>query len=655
MDRLDTINRTSFPMNVPPPTLCGDIDTPRPLRAVKGRLKLEGWCLLKGENKPPAVRLSCDAFILPITNSVERPDLATQMPDESAALNSGFSFDEQVPSGVHLARVEGQLTDGSWHPFKSLCLAVEAVPFKASFDALGPSPKLTKRIHLEGWALHPEKIVQTLALRYGHRELTCTLGKHRRDLPAIYPESSHAEQAGFKSVTILDAGVGELRVKATFADNSTAIASTPYNVAIATDENIGAEIDLQGKRIRFPETPSLPEQPEPEKTTHPLNVLFVLHGSFASNSALHVTALANELAIMGHSCAVAVTHDIDTLKAHRVSHFTAVLHADAGQGVVYPNQTGPDIIHAWTTRENVRILTDQLRRLHPKSKVLIHLEDNEQHILAEQLGLTTEQLDQSTDGQLEKLITAELSHPKRSSEFLSSCDGMTIINERLKEFVPLTCPHHIFWPAADSSCFYQRPPTNEFRHIIDRAEDETVLFYHGNVHASNAAEVKELYQAIAQLNREGIPTTLIRTGLDTVDFLQDLAPNVAQHVLTLGQIPHHHHLPDIMALADFFVQPGTADTFNDYRFPSKLPEFFSIGRPVILPLTNLGRIVHHGQDAYVLDNADAAGISQAVKELRSDSSLRQQLSQGAIAFAQKHFSWSRSAAELAKFYRQLTR
>jgi glycosyltransferase involved in cell wall biosynthesis len=640
-------------MNSNPPTLRGDADTPRPLRAKKGRLKLEGWCLLSGEKKPPAVRLSCDAFTLPITNRVDRPDLATQMPDQSAALNSGFSFDEQVPPGIHLARLEGQSTDGSWQTFKTLCLAVESVPFSVGLDSLVSSTEITKRIHLEGWALHPEKPVESLTLRYGHRELTCRLGKNRRDLPSLYPQSPHAKQAGFKSATILDAGYGALRVKATFADSSIAIASTPYQVAIASDENVGAEIDLQGTRIGFPKNSSFSELPALEKTSHPLNVLFVLHGSFASNSALHVTALANELATMGHSCTVAVTHDIDTLKQYRVSNFTAILHTDADQSVIYPNETGPDIIHAWTTRENVRILTDQLRRQHSTAKVLIHLEDNEQHILAEQLGLTKEQLDQSTDCEWEKLISSDLSHPQRSLDFLSSCDGMTIINENLNEFVPANHPHHLLWPAADSSCFYERLPTKEFRHILDRAEDETVLFYHGNVHASNAAEVKELYLAIEQLNREGFPTTLIRTGLDTVDFLQDLAPKVAQHVLTLGQIPHHHHLPDLMALADFFVQPGTADTFNDYRFPSKLPEFFSIGRPVILPRTNLGQIVRHGKDAYVLENADATGITRAIKELRADPNLRKPLSQGALAFAEKHFSWRRSAESLAEFYMSL--
>lgn len=633
----------------------GDIDTPRPIRASNGHLKLEGWCLLSGTEQPPSVRLISDAFTLPMTERVNRSDLTVQMPEESAARHSGFIFDAILPHGIHLARLECETTEGSWQVFKTLCLAVEPRPFAASLDTSESSLVFDQRIHLEGWALHPLKEVQSLGLRYGHREILCQLGRSRNDLPLLYPSAPHAKNTGFKSATILDAGYGALRLKASFADGSTAVARTPHRIAIATDENIGAEIDLQAERIGLPIPTPTTKRSKPGKTAHPLNVLFVLHGSFASNSALHLTALANELADTGHACVVAVTHDLSTLAQHRNIRFTGMLHADVERELRYPNQTGPDIIHAWTTRENVRILTEKIRLQHPAAKVLIHLEDNEQHILAEQLGLTVEQLDQTSEAELESRITSDLSHPKRSRKFLASCDGITIINESLRKFVPPNCPHRLLWPAADASCFHPQPLPEKFRRILDREEDETVLFYHGNVHASNASEVRELYLAVDQLNREGDRTTLIRTGLDKVDFLGDLASRIAPHVLALGQIPHHHHLPALMSLADFFVQPGTADTFNDYRFPSKLPEFFALGRPVILPRTNLGNIVRHRQDAYVLANANADGISQAVRELRGDSDLREQLSQGALTFSREHFSWSRSAAELATFYQHLTR
>ena len=80
----------------------------------------------------------------------------------------------------------------------------------------------------------------------------------------------------------------------------------------------------------------------------------------------------------------------------------------------------------------------------------------------------------------------------------------------------------------------------------------------------------------------------------------------------------------------------------------------ALGRPVILPRTNLGTRVRHGIDAYVLDRADADGIAGAVRTLRADPALSDRLAQGATAFAAQHFSWRRSAAALAKFYAALT-
>jgi glycosyltransferase involved in cell wall biosynthesis len=74
---------------------------------------------------------------------------------------------------------------------------------------------------------------------------------------------------------------------------------------------------------------------------------------------------------------------------------------------------------------------------------------------------------------------------------------------------------------------------------------------------------------------------------------------------------------------------------------------------VILPRTNLGTAVAHGRDAYVLDRADAAGIADAVRALRSDAELAARLARGAIEFADSHFSWSRSAAQLEGFYRSI--
>lgn len=634
------------------PVLHGEVESPRPLRAPEGRVSLRGWCLVAGEPAAPPVRLVAAETVLPMSARVARADLPGLFPAEPAAAQAGFRIEGALPVGLHQARFEARLPDGSWRAFRQLTLAAGPEPCVAALDEPISTGILRDRVKVGGWAVDPAGPIEELFLRYGHRRIACVLGQPRADVAATFPALPHAARAGFTSEDFLVAGHGPVRIEARLADGRTAIIPTNVTFSIATDENHGLELDLTAARIGL-EAGAPHRLPPIPPAGRPHNILFLLSGSFISNSALHVAALARELAAAGHACAVAVAHDLGTIKHLDRPAFRGLTHTMAENDPDFPDKRGPDVIHAWTTRENVRLLAEKLLSRH-QSRLIVHLEDNEQQILSLSLGRPWAELAALPDAELGRLISADQSHPRLSRGFLAKCDGVTIIMDRLREFVPAGKPCLTLTPAADARHYYPRPVPAAFRAALQLAPDTTVLFYHGNVHASNAAEVRELYAAVLELNRTGSPVTLFRAGLDQVDFLGDLAGAVTPFVLSLGQILHHHHLPPLMALADIFVQPGAPDAFNDYRFPSKLPEFFALGRPVVLPRTNLGTTLRHGVDAWVLDRADAAGIAAAVRTLRADPALREKLARGAADYAAQHFSWRRTAEALAKFYETLT-
>jgi glycosyltransferase involved in cell wall biosynthesis len=633
------------------PLLHGEVESPRPLRATGGKVSLRGWCLVAGEAEAPPVRLVTAKAVLPMSARVARADLPGLFPAEPAAAQSGFSIEGTLPAGLHHARFEARLPDGSWQAFRQLTLATGSEPFIAALDEPVGTGVLRDRVKVGGWALDPAGPVAELFLRYGHRRISCVINRPRADVAAAFPGLPHAARAGFTSEDFLVAGHGPVRIEARLADGRTAIVPTGVTFSIATDENHGPELDLTAARIGLEagEPRELPATPPADR---PRNVLFILPGSFAANSALHVAALANELAAAGHACAVAVARDPGTITHLDRPAFRGLTHAQAEQDPDFPDQRGPDVVHAWTTRENVRVLAEKLRSRH-RSRIFVHLEDNEQQVLALTLGRPWEEILALPDTELIRLLPPDLSHPRLGRGFLQRCDAVTVILDRLREFVPAGKPCLTLPPAADARHYYPRPVPAAFRAALQLPPGTTVLCYHGNVHASNAAEMRELYAAVLELNRTGTPVTLVRTGLDRVDFLGDLAPAVAPYVLQLGLLAHHHHLPALLSLADIFVQPGVPDAFNDYRFPSKLPEFFALGRPVVLPRTNLGAVLRHGTDAYVLDRADAAGIAGAVRALRADPALAGKLGRGAAAYAAAHFSGARSAAALARFYATL--
>ncbi len=385
------------------------------------------------------------------------------------------------------------------------------------------------------------------------------------------------------------------------------------------------------------------------------NLLFILYHDFTSNSAVQVHALANELAVEGWDCAVSIDGDLASADHLGTQHYRTCTHARALEepAALFYDGRPADIIHAWTPREKVRKLCESLRA-RSRAMLIIHLEDNEEELLASAFKRPFRRLSAMSEDELESVLPAHLSHPRRYRQFLASADGVTLLIDTLGDFVPPGPPTCTFWPAAEDTLFYPRPTDFARRRELKIPDDHTVLVYTGNVHAANHREVRSLYLAVALLNREGRPTTLVRAGRDFCAFLGEgeMGRWCEDHVVPLGQLAHED-VPGVLALADVLVQPGLSDRFNNYRFPSKLPEFFAMGKPIVLPATNVGLHVEHRRHAYVLPRADALGIAGAVAAIRDDAALAEQLTLGAQEFAAKHFSWKASAAQLAAFYRRL--
>jgi glycosyltransferase involved in cell wall biosynthesis len=177
------------------------------------------------------------------------------------------------------------------------------------------------------------------------------------------------------------------------------------------------------------------------------------------------------------------------------------------------------------------------------------------------------------------------------------------------------------------------------------------LCYAGYVNAANARDVRSLYLAVAMLNREGTPTTLVRAGRDYYPFLGSDDQWARKYCLELGYVEKHTDIPLVLSLADILIQPGKNSNFNDYRGTFETPGILRHGATHHLPHTNVGRFVKHGEHAWVLPEVDAMGIVTAVQYLQKDHSLVKRLSEGAREFYEKHFQWEMNTVKLEQFYR----
>lgn len=379
------------------------------------------------------------------------------------------------------------------------------------------------------------------------------------------------------------------------------------------------------------------------------NILLVLYNDFHSQSAIHVHHFANNLIAQGLDCVVCVPRDKHTVAllqntSYKVAEFSDIYYLKD----FFHNGKDPDIVHAWTPREVNRIYCEQLKLIY-NFKLVIHLEDNEEYIVEKDINKPFKEILASIDS-IE--IPERLSHPKLYREFLASADGVTVIIEKLIEFVPDCVPSLTLWPGADTKHFFVRRKNLQFAESFGIPKDSIIFCYTGNVHAGNKHEVRSIYLAVALMNREGLPAVLIRTGMDTCELLGEGDQWLKKHSIELGYIDYNR-MPDIMALADFLIQPGRPDKFNDYRFPSKLPEFLAMGKPVILPDTNIAQMMEHKKDAFILPVVDAASIVDAVKLILNDRELYEKLSLGAVNFARNNLNWHTNSESLKSFYEDI--
>jgi glycosyltransferase involved in cell wall biosynthesis len=627
-----------------------ELETPGPIRAPAGRLFLKGWCAVLGAERPPPVRLVCGTLNLDPTARPSRPDVAAVLSLPPTANACGFEFAGQLTPGAHFASLEAE-SDGIWHPLRHFTVVATPGSLQGAIE-YPATPVVTESVRIQGWCAHPHTRIAELWLHYGNRRIACEYGLTRADVAGLVPGSPDAARAGFIAVKNIPVGHGPLRLCVCDGNGCRHFLTTDRLVDVRVDEENPQPLDLAAKARRLGPRRSGAPVESPRRAERPHRILFALYGDMTSNSALHVAALADELIARGHECVVAVPRNADTVRYHHTARFRCVDFAECGErAALFPHGATPDLVHAWTTSEGVRRFATAVCAA-TDARLIVHLEDHEGSIFEATTARTAAELAALPAAELDRLVGDEHSHPIRSDGFLRSADGCTVILDRLAELLPPGKPSRVIWPAAAPE-FFARPLPWPLRDALGWGHEHTVLFYHGNLHPTNRAELAELYEAVVALNATGTPTTLLRAGRDFCPLPGDLAIRAAPHVIALGRIDRQEHLAPLLSLTDIFVQPGAPDSFNSFRFPSKLPEFFASGRPVILPRANLGMRVRDGIDALVLDRADAAGIAAAVRRLRADPALATSLGEAAASYARLHFSWSRSAEVLGAFYDSL--
>jgi glycosyltransferase involved in cell wall biosynthesis len=380
-----------------------------------------------------------------------------------------------------------------------------------------------------------------------------------------------------------------------------------------------------------------------------VNVVFVSHCDFKGNSAMHIFSIANGLNDLGVDSVVVVPDDPTTVRLHGKPRFSVLSYDDAlRQPLVFADGRGPDLLHAWTPRELVRRLSEELARRHGVPH-LVHLEDNEQVLAETELGgRSFEELGTLPLPLLEQIIPARSAHPVYYPRFMSSAAGVTVLMDTLFEFKPARVPGLVFWPGFDPT-FTERQSDRSYRKHLGLQDSDLMMVYNGNVHHTNAPEVGSLVLAVACLRRRGYPLVLVKTGWNNEEVPYYKEGRKRGFVVDLGFRPREE-IPRLILAADVLVQPGRIGAFNDYRFPSKLPEFLASGVPVVLPPTNIGRFLEDDVNCVLLEEGHALDIAAKLEPLLCDPERRLRIGTAGREFALRDLSWTKATCQLKTFY-----
>lgn len=392
-----------------------------------------------------------------------------------------------------------------------------------------------------------------------------------------------------------------------------------------------------------------------------LRIIFVNYGSFESNSGGHIGNFGSGLAKLGHTVAICAQGDAQGARAvlsdavltftHEELDFDPSRLAMCGSSEIPLERT---IVHAWTPRALVVSLCQALFECGIKNYV-VHLEDNEELLAATNLGLSVDRFRKLRADEFPNPYPPSLSRPD-FRYFLEYSSGVTVIVPPLAEFLPSGVPWHLLEPGVNMELFGKELPLERrcaLRKELGIGADEYVCVYHGNMHSANEREIFSLYTSILILKRRGRRVRLVRAGKDFTSGLDISYADLKSDVeIDLGYLPFEK-LVEVLKMADFFVQPGCSNAFNDYRFPSKLPEFLACGRPVVLPASNIGLRMVHETDALLLHRGDGVEIADLVERILDERELSRRLSENARRFASTELDWSKNCEMLLAFYERV--
>ena len=215
-------------------------------------------------------------------------------------------------------------------------------------------------------------------------------------------------------------------------------------------------------------------------------------------------------------------------------------------------------------------------------------------------------------------------------------------------------------PGVDTSKFYPIP-ADEAKAVIGISPKDRMLLFVGRIEPLKGVDV--LMQAIAKLHKnneiDGCPHYLVIVGgnLDAEGCNMDAEMNrlmklrseldLKDLVVFLGK-RDQDTLPYYYSAAEIVIMPSFYESFGMVAL-----EAMACGTPVVASqVGGLAYLVQDGKTGFVVPHGDPDILSEKIKELVCDGTLREQMGKNANAYAQD-YDWHKIAERTIALYNQV--
>jgi glycosyltransferase involved in cell wall biosynthesis len=127
---------------------------------------------------------------------------------------------------------------------------------------------------------------------------------------------------------------------------------------------------------------------------------------------------------------------------------------------------------------------------------------------------------------------------------------------------------------------------------------------------------------------------------------------MAQHLYPVGFLPYEE-LPWYLGCADLFILPFPDTIYNRGRWPNKIGEYMSLGRPTISNPYGDIRYLFDKHRVGLLADCDPQDFAAKIISVLDDPALAFQLGNNARSVAETQLSWHELITRLEDFYYQL--